>query len=153
MRGAGSEDFERGDPFGRYGRRDPSERQSLRRAAAYGRAPGAQALRADSPPWQRPFAERGRLRRGLALPVAKPVAEQAAAEEPARETAVDWIEIALVDRRGEPVGGEAYRVLLPDGAVREGRLDADGRARLTDIEPGACEVTFPNLDAAEWRRA
>jgi hypothetical protein len=153
MRGADSDDFERTDPFGRYGRRDPSERQSVRRAAAYGGAPGAQALRAGEPAWRHPFAERSRLRRGLALPAAKPGPEQAAADEAAPATAVDWIEIALVDRRGEPVAGEAYRVLLPDGAVREGRLDADGRARLTDIEPGACEVTFPNLDAAEWRRA
>lgn len=57
-----------------------------------------------------------------------------------------WIEIELVDTEGKPVQGERYRIELPDGAVREGRLDHQGRARVDGLEPGDCDVSFPDLD-------
>lgn len=68
--------------------------------------------------------------------------------EPAVETS--WIEIELVDEAGKPVPREAYAVKLPNGQVRRGTLGEDGRARVAVAEPGACEVTFPKLDAAAW---
>ncbi len=80
-------------------------------------------------------------------------ATPAAATSPAAPVAADlkdWIEIRLVDDQGEPVSGEDYRVELPDGSLRTGRLDADGRARLTGIARGACRVSFPFLDATSW---
>lgn len=61
-----------------------------------------------------------------------------------------WLEIELVDDLGNAVPNERYRVTLPDGRVREGRLNAQGRARMEDVPPGVCEVGFPDIDAAEW---
>lgn len=61
-----------------------------------------------------------------------------------------WIEIELVDEAGQPVAHEPYAVRTPDGQVRRGTLDGDGRARVPVPDPGACDVTFPKLDAAAW---
>jgi type VI secretion system secreted protein VgrG len=57
-----------------------------------------------------------------------------------------WIEIVLVDEAGKPVPGEAYRITVPDGSVKEGSLDENGFARVDHIDPGTCQVMFPNLD-------
>ena len=61
-----------------------------------------------------------------------------------------WIAIVLVDEHGNPVPREQYRIELPDGSVLEGRLDAKGRARQQDIDPGTCKISFPRLEAAWW---
>lgn len=62
-----------------------------------------------------------------------------------------WVAIALVDQDNQPVSGARYRVTLPDGAVREGRLDAGGSARLEDIHPGNCKISFPDYDGDDLR--
>ncbi len=61
-----------------------------------------------------------------------------------------WIEIDLFDPQGKPIGGARYRLRLPDGSVEEGKLDACGHAEYYDINPGNCELTFPDFDAKEW---
>lgn len=62
-----------------------------------------------------------------------------------------WIEIELLDADGKPVAGEAYRVTLPDGTtVADGTLDDKGRARVDNVDPGNCRVSFPNLDEETW---
>lgn len=61
-----------------------------------------------------------------------------------------WVEIELVGEDDEPIPGARYRVTLPGGAVREGELDEDGRARLDGVPPGACRVSFPELDERAW---
>jgi len=61
-----------------------------------------------------------------------------------------WIEIELVDKDGNPVPGERYQIKLPDGSVAEGTLDDKGHARVDGVDPGNCEVTFPNLDQTVW---
>lgn len=67
---------------------------------------------------------------------------------------VYWIEIELLDEADQPVPNERYKVELPDGEKRQGRLDSSGRAYLGDIKsPGACQVCFPEIDATEWRAA
>jgi len=62
-----------------------------------------------------------------------------------------WIEIELVDREGQPMAGEPYRILLPDGSAVRGVLDQNGEARVEGIDPGDCEVTFPQRDGRSWR--
>jgi hypothetical protein len=65
-----------------------------------------------------------------------------------------WIAIELVGEDGNPIPGEPYRVTLPDGTtVADGTLDDKGRARVENIDPGTCKVTFPNRDKSTWRRS
>lgn len=67
------------------------------------------------------------------------------------KTKKSWIEIVLEDNQGKPVPGEAYRITLPDGStLAEGTLDEKGFARVDGIDPGSCQVTFPNLDKDAW---
>ena len=46
-----------------------------------------------------------------------------------------------------------YRVKLPDGSLKEGSLDGEGKVRFEEIEPGSAEISFPEVDGAEWSRA
>jgi type VI secretion system secreted protein VgrG len=68
------------------------------------------------------------------------------------DTKPGWVEIVLIDDEGRPAAGEVYRVRLPDGSVAEGVLGFGGTLRLEGIDPGDCEVSFPNLDAGSWER-
>jgi hypothetical protein len=68
--------------------------------------------------------------------------------DPAKKS---WVEIELVDQKGKPVPHERYRVIPPDKKPIEGFLDEKGFARVTGIDPGTCQITFPNLDAAAWK--
>jgi type VI secretion system secreted protein VgrG len=78
-----------------------------------------------------------------------PTHKAGAAENKSKKS---WIEIELVDDAGAPVPGEAYQVTLPDGStVAEGTLDEKGRARIDNIDPGTCKVTFPKLHKEAWK--
>ncbi len=69
-------------------------------------------------------------------------------------TIKSFIALELVDDDGKPVPGEKYRIELPDGSVRTANLDANGKARVDDIDPpGTCKISFPDLDAADWKAA
>jgi hypothetical protein len=61
-----------------------------------------------------------------------------------------WVEIKLVDQDGAVVPNERYRVTLPDGTIKEGRLDEDGWMRESGIDPGQCTITFPDIHQEEW---
>jgi type VI secretion system secreted protein VgrG len=93
---------------------------------------------------------------GLAAiaPVVKSAASNAPTHNPTSEENKDkkhWIEIELLDEAGKPVSGEPYKITLPDGTtVADGTLDDKGRARVDNIDPGTCKVTFPNLDKEAW---
>ena len=64
------------------------------------------------------------------------------------------VEIISIDAEGTPVPGEPYHVRLPDGSERSGKLDDEGRARVTGLEQAdTCQVCFPRRDAAIWQRA
>jgi hypothetical protein len=68
------------------------------------------------------------------------------------EQDVHWIEIVLLDEDYQPVADEPYELQLPDGAVRTGRLNRQGKAYVADIPtPGTCRVCFPQIDRREWR--
>lgn len=69
-----------------------------------------------------------------------------------KEKKKSWIEIELLDKKGKPVPGEAYRVTLPDGTTTStGTLDEKGFARIEGIDPGTCKITFPRLDKDAWK--
>ncbi len=61
-----------------------------------------------------------------------------------------WIEIELFDKNGQPVPNERYKITLPDGSVKWGRLDHSARARIEKLQQGACQVTFPDRDEKVW---
>jgi Rhs element Vgr protein len=74
--------------------------------------------------------------------------------EEVEEKKTSWIEIELVDESGQPVPGEAYEITAPDGkTIRRGSLDQNGQAHVMIPDPGNCQISFPNLDAAAWERA
>ena len=50
------------------------------------------------------------------------------------------------------VGGEQYRLDLPDGSLREGARNAQGLLRVDGVDPGRYGASLPNLDARDWRR-
>ena len=75
-------------------------------------------------------------------------------DSPENKKKKSWIEIQLNDDEGKPVPGEAYKVTLPDGTtIADGTLDEKGFARVDNIDPGTCKVTFPNLDKDSWEPA
>ncbi len=55
------------------------------------------------------------------------------------------IQLTSDDPERRPFAYKRYRVVLPDHSVREGKLDQNGKAEFRDIDPGECEVTFPDL--------
>ena len=65
-------------------------------------------------------------------------------DSPENKDKKHWIEIQLLDEAGKPVAGEPYKVTLPNGStVADGTLDDKGWARVPNIDPGTCIVTFP----------
>jgi type VI secretion system secreted protein VgrG len=74
------------------------------------------------------------------------------ASQQAEDEDKTWIEIELVDEEGNPIPGEKYEVTVPDGRVASGTLDEKGLAKVTNIDPGECKVTFPDLDKAAWQK-
>jgi hypothetical protein len=66
-----------------------------------------------------------------------------------------WIEIQLVyESNGKPVAGVAYEVTLPDGeTIAGGSTDENGVGRVEHIDPGSCQISFPNLDKEAWEDA
>lgn len=60
----------------------------------------------------------------------------------------DWIEIECEDPYGDPAANAEFVLTLPDGSEKKGRLDSEGRARITGVPPGPCTVdlTFPEAD-------
>ncbi len=75
---------------------------------------------------------------------ARPPSGAAAAEEPLGERT--RVEVELLDMDGAPVPHEPYWIKLPDGTVRTGRLDGAGRVYFNDLDPGACEIRWPDRD-------
>ncbi|HEY8211708.1 MAG TPA: carboxypeptidase-like regulatory domain-containing protein [Myxococcaceae bacterium] len=99
--------------------------------------------------------QRGRL---VALEVRQlqpklPEKEEEPPPPPMQEEAtekLDFIALEMKDEDGEPMAYARYVVELPDGGKREGRLNANGYARIDGVNPGQCKVTFPDYDESSW---
>jgi hypothetical protein len=70
--------------------------------------------------------------------------------EPPIQEQTTWIAVRLVDRDGAAIARAQFRLELPNGVVREGRLDDQGRARVDGIDAGSCKVTFPEYDERDF---
>jgi hypothetical protein len=97
----------------------------------------------------------GKLGMGIGVVERAAEAPVEAPELPAQRerTRTAWIEIRLVDEDDKPVPSVAYEIKLPDGSMRRGTLDEEGSAYIGNIDPGECQVSFPDLDARDWRPA
>ena len=74
-------------------------------------------------------------------------------KKPSNKEKKSFIEIELKDQDGNPAAGERYRITLPDGkTLAEGTLDAEGYAKVSNIDPGTCKVTFPRIDKSGWNK-
>ncbi|MHC4248399.1 MAG: hypothetical protein ACYS9X_04660 [Planctomycetota bacterium] len=77
--------------------------------------------------------------------------EEQQGEEEEKKTS--WIEIEMVGEDDEPIPGEKYRIILPDGETfADGTLDEKGFARVEGFEKGTCKVSFPDLDKEAWEK-
>lgn len=73
---------------------------------------------------------------------------------PEKEKPLYSAEFELVGEDGKGVALEKFRVTLPDGSVREGVTDLQGRIKIDDIETqGSCKISFPELDQDCWEDA
>lgn len=62
-----------------------------------------------------------------------------------------WIGVRLWDDNGKPLCGERYYVTLPNGTtIARGFTNENGEVEIKGIDPGSCQVTFPDLDGATW---
>ncbi len=91
-------------------------------------------------------------RRNAQLPGQPPLQPPSLPQRPPPPALKTFIEIVLLDQDGKPVPGEAFQITLPDGRVQTGTLDRTGFARVDGIDPGVCDVRFPNIDGSEWGR-
>lgn len=63
-----------------------------------------------------------------------------------------WIMVELVDDRGRGLPGERFELTLSAGSQVSGILDAKGRSRIEGIDPGNCQVSFPDRHGPDWKR-
>ena len=63
-----------------------------------------------------------------------------------------WVAFDLADEDGRPMAAERFIVTLPNGEEVIGALDAKGAVRIEGIEPGTCQVSFPERDKDGWKR-
>jgi len=64
-----------------------------------------------------------------------------------------WVEVELLDYNCRPVKGAKVEITLPDGSTTRAVLSSEGTLKVNGIDPGACTVTFPDIDGREWKRS
>jgi hypothetical protein len=104
---------------------------------------------------------RGRLDSGLLLlrVVPKRSFQSPSSEPPitpsqlARLVEKHWVAIELVDEDGNGVEGVRYSITAPDNQEYTGVTDASGFARVDNIPPGQCKISFPDLDQDAYKAA
>jgi len=55
------------------------------------------------------------------------------------------VEVVLFRSDGEPLADEPFEVLFPDGRIKTGQLDGDGRAKVSGIAGSDLKIRFPKL--------
>jgi uncharacterized Zn-binding protein involved in type VI secretion len=56
----------------------------------------------------------------------------------------DWTEIQFKDENGKIIADKDYKVTLPSGEIKKGKLDSNGNAKIEKISPGQVKVSiFP----------
>ena len=63
----------------------------------------------------------------------------------------EWIEVVVKDENGKPIIGEKYEIELPDGFIKRGVTDMNGKVKLQGLDPGQCKITFPDRADSEKR--
>lgn len=74
----------------------------------------------------------------------------AAAAASGPKTKKTWVEFKVVDMEGNPAAGRKYLVMLPDGSLEQGQLDANGMVRFDRIDPENSVFSLPDLDQEAW---
>jgi hypothetical protein len=73
--------------------------------------------------------------------------------KPEKKPGKTWVEVRVIDMVGRPVAGAKYKVRVPgETTAREGKLDANGRVNFRELDPGMCDITFPDYDYGAWVR-
>jgi hypothetical protein len=62
----------------------------------------------------------------------------------------DTFELVLVDEHGKPAADEPYLIVLGDGTRCEGKLDKQGKLRMTGVAPDFFRVYFPERPGHRW---
>ena len=71
-------------------------------------------------------------------------------KDPPIQIEQSMIVCALHDEEGNPMKDIKYEIILPDGNIRKGATDSNGKVLLTGIPVGRCKVSFPDLHSSEW---
>jgi phage baseplate assembly protein gpV len=79
-----------------------------------------------------------------ASPAAAPASTPASTTE--EEQHKHYIEIQVNDQNGDPLPGEYFEIITPEGTLASGSTDDKGYARVDGIDPGNATITFPRRD-------
>ncbi len=61
----------------------------------------------------------------------------------------DWIELKLEDQFGNLLKDVSFKIKLPDGKIKDGKLDSNGYAKIEDVPPGKYQIEFKDVNGFE----
>jgi hypothetical protein len=69
---------------------------------------------------------------------------------PPRPSEDHWVEFRFRDAGGRPIAGARYKVDLPDGSDKMGKLDSGGGVRKESQPRGSARLELSDVDEARW---
>lgn len=54
----------------------------------------------------------------------------------------DYIELEFKDEEGNPLANKEYKIVLPTGEIKQGKLDGGGKVKLEKIPPGNIDISL-----------